>query len=586
MNREIIDYNPKASFLIQKATYRIAYLNEKAALLLNQDKQEVIGSSFKQKISKEYLTKGVYDNVSFKIDEDSFLEGDLFVDDYTAENVEYLIFTFLDYKFRFSDHYAAFFEFAPDGIIITNSKLTVIAINPAFEKISGLTKEQVEGKGAFKLTKEFAPKETVASLMNIIKTSLLGRSVQQFEVSYKGKTLSFSSNIKFGSRFNIGMLRDISEHKRNLQHAIESDNKYKKLVDSSRDGICILQNGLIKYVNPIAVQLSKYKEEELIGQDFFQFVNESDRDKFRGNYLNREKGKIVSNFYESSIQIGDGEYVYVEITIIPIQLEGEDAQQVVISDMTDHKKSQHVLLQKNQELEITKEKAVESDRLKSAFLANVSHEIRTPMNGIIGFTSILKENILPRDKQLDYLDVIQKSGFRMLTTINDLMDISKIESGEVKVRKKSVDINALMRELHEFFILECEQKDIRLSIVNQDYNLPFIIEVDFDKTNAILTNLIKNAIKFTDSGEITFGYQLRTSLLKFSVMDTGIGIAEEKQDHIFDRFVQAELQDTRNFEGTGLGLSISKSYVEMMGGEIWLESTLNKGSIFYFSLPY
>lgn len=243
-------------------------------------------------------------------------------------------------------------------------------------------------------------------------------------------------------------------------------------------------------------------------------------------------------------------------------------------------------------LKIAKEHAEESDRLKSAFLANMSHEIRTPMNGILGFAGLLKEPRLSGEEQREYISIIEKSGTRMLNIINDIMSISKVESGQMEVSVKETNINEQIEYIYTFFKPEAEQKGIQLSVKKSLLGKEAIIKTDKEKVYAILTNLVKNAIKFTNTGTIEFGYNLvaetlpHATFLQFYVKDTGIGISKEKKNIIFERFRQANESLNRNYEGAGLGLAISKAYVEMLGGKIRVEDNEEGGSVFYFILPY
>jgi hypothetical protein len=238
------------------------------------------------------------------------------------------------------------------------------------------------------------------------------------------------------------------------------------------------------------------------------------------------------------------------------------------------------------ELTIAKEHAEESDRLKSAFLANMSHEIRTPMNGILGFAEMLKEPKLTGEEQQEYISIIEKSGARMLNIINDIVDISKIESGLMKVNMKESNVNEQIEYIYTFFKPEVEGKGMQLFFKNSLPLKEAILKTDREKVSAIFINLVKNAIKYSDKGSIGLGYEKKGKYLEFFVKDTGIGIPKDRQEAIFDRFVQADIGDKRAFQGAGLGLSISKAYVEMLGGKIWVESEEGKGSTFYFTIPY
>lgn len=252
---------------------------------------------------------------------------------------------------------------------------------------------------------------------------------------------------------------------------------------------------------------------------------------------------------------------------------------VIISDITSMKKTEKDLI-------VAKEHAEESDRLKSAFLANMSHEIRTPMNGILGFTELLKMSDITSEQRQAYLDIIKKGGERMLNIINDIIDISKIESGQMQVYISRTDINEQIETISSFFMPEAEAKGIHLFHKKSLSDDEAVIRTDPDKLYAILTNLVKNAIKFTRTGYIEYGYEKKDGFLEFFVKDTGIGIRPEQKEFIFERFRQGSDSLTRNYEGTGLGLSISRAYVNMLGGKIWFESELGTGSVFSFNIPY
>ena len=263
-----------------------------------------------------------------------------------------------------------------------------------------------------------------------------------------------------------------------------------------------------------------------------------------------------------------------------------DDQHVIVAivrDFTERKEFEKQII-------AAKEKAEESDRLKTAFLANMSHEIRTPMNGIIGFTNLLKSPGLSTEDQQAYIEIIEKSGQRMLSTIQAIIDIAKIESGLEKTDVSTFNLNRLMSDLFEFFHIEAAGKNIQLTITSQLPDKNAHIQTDKEKLNSILTNLIKNAIKYTHKGSIDFGYSLDTGkedpVLKFCIKDTGIGIPADRQQAVFNRFEQADIEDRAAYQGSGLGLAIAKSYVEMLGGKIWLESEPGVGSVFYFTLPY
>ena len=239
-----------------------------------------------------------------------------------------------------------------------------------------------------------------------------------------------------------------------------------------------------------------------------------------------------------------------------------------------------------QELMRAKEKAEESDRLKSAFLANMSHEIRTPMNGILGFTELLKAPELTGEKQQRFINIIEKSGARMLNIINDIISISRIESGEVQLSITHVNIDELAKDIVDFFKPEAEKKVLALSYKKIFPENQTSTKTDKEKVYAVLANLVKNAIKFTETGSIEIGAEKKGKFIEFFVKDTGSGVPQEQQEIIFERFRQGSESTNRNYEGAGLGLAISKAYVKLLGGEIWIERNNDQGAIFYFTIPY
>jgi len=251
---------------------------------------------------------------------------------------------------------------------------------------------------------------------------------------------------------------------------------------------------------------------------------------------------------------------------------------IVIRDIADFVAQQNELIK-------AKEKAEESDRLKSAFLANISHEIRTPMNGILGFTELLRELKLSEDEQQEYLAIIEKSGTRMLNIINDIISLSSLEAGLSKVKITNFDINDQVNILFNLYEPQAREKGLELIIKDNIPTEESKINSDKDKVKEILANLIKNAIKFTAEGSIEIGFSKDSDGLEFYVKDTGIGINPEQKGLIFERFRQGSESVARYYEGAGLGLSISKAYVLLLGGKIWVESEEGKGSTFYFTIP-
>jgi PAS domain S-box-containing protein len=389
--------------------------------------------------------------------------------------------------------------------------------------------------------------------------------------------------------------RDITAQKQASQYA-------RSLIEASLDPlVTISPEGKIMDVNAASVKVTGVSRNNLIETDFSDYFTEPEKARegykkvFEKGFLSdyplticHKNGKLTDVLYNATVYKDDkGNVLGVFAAardITPLKDKG-----LIIAN-------KELLFQNNEkekraeELIIAKEQAEESDLLKSAFLANMSHEIKTPMNGILGFSELLKEPDLTKEKQLEYVDIIEYSGKRMLSILNNIVSISKIESGLMKVNIQETDINQQIGLIHSFFKLEIEGKGIRFLIKTTLKGQEAFIQSDSEKIYGILANIIKNAIKFTEEGTIELGVQLKTekesSELEFYVRDTGIGIPKDRQKPIFDSFIQADISGEMAYQGAGLGLSISKAYADLLGGKIWVESEEGKGSVFYFTLPY
>lgn len=340
------------------------------------------------------------------------------------------------------------------------------------------------------------------------------------------------------------------------------------------------KSGNIEYVNPKFTDITGYSLEESIGKNpRISQSGKTPRELYEELWRSISSGKPWTGVLLNKKK--NGELYWESVSISPIiNAEGLIIHYVAVKEDITIRKTME------EELKAAKEKAEESERLKAAFLANMSHEIRTPMNGILGFADLLREPKLSAEEHDQYLSIIETSGQRMLNIINDLINISKVESGQMKLSIGETNINEQLLFLYNFFKLEAKQKGIELLFVYPLKDKDSIIKTDREKVYAVLTNLIKNALKFTSEGNITIGYEVVNDTLRFFVQDTGIGIPESHLSAVFDRFKQVDSELTSGIEGSGLGLSIAKAYIELLGGSIWVESELGKGSTFYFTLPY
>ena len=378
----------------------------------------------------------------------------------------------------------------------------------------------------------------------------------------------------------VGTVQDVSLNKKSVE-AERQIKLFKKAIEHTPVSVVVTdKNGFIEYVNPKFSALTGYSLDEVKGKNprvlqsgkhslsFYKELWETilSGNEWKGEFHNKKK---------------NGE-LYIESAIIsPIfNRHGEVTYFVAVKeDITEKKKMLEDLIK-------AKEKAEENDTLKTAFLNNISHEIRTPFNGMLGYLSILQQDVLTDDEKNEYYDIINNSAYRLMNTLNDIVEIAQIQSGQMKLVNQNIFVKEIIEEQFNRFKSEAERKGLIYSL---NIDLPIeltLISTDGLKLRTIIYNLIDNALKFTAVGSIEFKISKSGDYLKFSIADTGIGIPENKKPTIFDRFMQVDVSKTRLFEGLGLGLSISKAYVEMMDGEIWVESEIDKGSIFCFTIPF
>jgi PAS domain S-box-containing protein len=358
-------------------------------------------------------------------------------------------------------------------------------------------------------------------------------------------------------------------------------------------------------VNGSFTELMEYSKEEVIGTSKLE-LNLVERFEWDDIKQALKEKRTLRNL-EIQIKTKTGKEKVGLLSVVMAELSGETCVISNILDITyrkiaemqlkeknfeietqneEYQQLNEELVQINEELEVAKTRAEESDRLKTAFPHNISHEIRTPMNAIVGFISLLKNQDLAENKRVRYCDIVDQSSKQLLSIINDIIDIAAIEAGQIKFSKEEVNLNSVMQFLQEQFQMAAGRKDVSLKYSVSLPDDKAILITDETKLLQILTNLIGNAVKFTSSGSINFGYQLKYPYIEFFVEDTGIGIPPEMQVKIFNRFHQVESSRASSYGGSGLGLSISKGYVELNGGKIWVVSEEGKGSVFYFTHPY
>ena len=530
------------------------------------------------------------------------------------------------------EKYRNLFTSANDAIFLIQ-KYTFISCNPKTLEMYGSTEGEIVGHSPIEFSPEYQPDGRLSSEKALEKLdAALAGNPQFFEWVHLKKDgtpfyaeVSLNKMILTNDEFIHAIVRDITDRKRseqiqkilyNISNAVSTTDNLEKL-------IALIKKQLGAVIDTTNFFIALYnKETDTISLPFI--VDEKDKqpaaDASLTNSFGGREGKSLTAYViktgrpllatkdvlEILSQSGEIETIGTPAKIwlgVPLKIDGIVTGVLAIQSYTDENAydignlemlefvSDQVSIsidrkKTEQDLIVALKKAKESDRLKSAFLANMSHEIRTPMSGIVGFIDLLSAPKLSGKEQQGYIDVIHKSSQRMLSTVNDLIEISMIESGQERVLIQKTNVNMQIENLYAFFKQEVEGKRVQLLYNNALPKQEAVINTDTGKFISILTNLVKNAIKFTNEGSVEFGYLKKGNYLEFFVKDTGIGIPKDKLQAIFNRFVQADVGLSRSYEGVGLGLSITRAYIKLLGGTVWVKSEEGKGSQFYFTIPY
>ena len=473
-------------------------------------------------------------------------------------------------------------EQSPASIIITNKDGNIEYVNPKFTRLTGYSLNESLGKNPRFLKSGTTNSEDYKKLWETISSggewhgefeNLKKNGDTYFEVASISPILNNEGEI---THF-IAVKEDITEKKR-----IENDlRKFMMGIENSADAIFITAlDGSIEYINPAFEKIYGYSRFDSLGKTprilKSGLIPPEDYKYFWDILL---AGKTLKG--ELKNRTKDGKIIDIEGSNNPIlDNNGNIVGFLSINrDITDRKLAETELFK-------AKEKAEESDRLKTAFLNNISHEIRTPMNGILGFSALLSEPEIEAESQSEFIGSIQKCSDQLLTIINDIVDIASVMAKTTKSNISKVNLNSIFDRTASQFKNEASGKNINLSFVTAFPSDNCEILTDSSKLVRILSNLLSNALKYTQNGEVKFGYKPKDSFIEFFVTDTGIGIPVEFHSKIFHNFYQVDQSLSRFYEGTGLGLSICKAFTEFLGGKIWLESEPRKGSTFYFTIPY
>jgi len=402
-----------------------------------------------------------------------------------------------------------------------------------------------------------------------------------------------------------GVGRDVTDRMHAEEALRESEARIRAIVDTAVDGIITIdEQGIVEQFNPAAEQIFGYEAKEIIGEKVNMLMSEPYRSQHNGyikNYLQTGKTQIIGTGRETTGLRKDGTTFPLDLAVSEVRLEKRRMFTGILRDITERKQAEEAL-------QSAKEEAETANRTKSDFLASMTHEIRTPMNAIIGMAEMLWETRLTPEQQ-EYVQVFRFAGDNLLSIINDILDISKMEAGKIELETIDFDLRELSDRACEMMALRAHEKGLELAC-HFEPDVHNQVQGDPIRLRQILSNLIGNAIKFTGSGEVVVTIMNSDSVrqdeglieeepvqpkmegdeseieLMYSIKDTGIGIPSEKIESIFNSFTQADASITRKYGGTGLGLTISKQLVELMGGQIRVESEMGKGSTFYFTANF
>jgi len=481
-------------------------------------------------------------------------------------------------------HFDYILKYANDIILLLDDNFGIVEANDKALEAYQYTRDEIIGqplkklidsKAAQKLEKNFTRLDHMGYATFESRHKRRDGSVFPIEISARRVDIE-------GIKFYQAICRDITERKYAEEILKESEERFRKIFEESPLSIAMTDKdmGIIRANNSYC-RLLGYSEEELLGMTYKDFTHPDDIQKDELAILQLVSQELPIHHTEKRYLKKDGTLIWGSTTVSIIRNNNGEIQffLVMVEDITSKVIAATELL-------AAKEKAEESDRLKTAFLHNVSHEIRTPMNAIMGFSTLLNDPELNSSDRIQFTDIIRQSGNQLLSIINDIVDLASIETGQMKVNLRSININRALKSLCEQFSYKERAQKVKLALKTPLKNNNAEIITDGTKLVQILSNLINNAIKFTPEGRIDIGYKLQDSFLEFSVKDTGIGIPPEYHSKVFERFYQVDNTVSRQYQGTGLGLSICKAYAELLGGKIWLESQPGNGTTFSFTIPY
>jgi PAS domain S-box-containing protein len=475
-------------------------------------------------------------------------------------------------------------QVSPVGIFRTKPDGYTNYVNPKWLELSGLTSEEAVGFGWLKAVHPDDRAHLGENWKTAIKSQQSSYAEYRFiradgsivwVMGYAVPEWNNDSIIGY-----IGTITDITEHKLAEEAIAESERKYRTIFENVQDLYYETAiDGTIIEVSPSIEFLSKgqYRRNDLIGKSIYNFYSDA---KERAAIISQLKERGTVSDFEITLKNKDGSTVpcsvsskiYFDTLGLPEKIIGS------MHDITDRKNVSNAL-------NLAKEKAEASDKLKTSFLNNISHEVRTPLNGILGFAEIMSLPDISDEDKKESLLMLNESSDRLLNTITNYMDVSLLTSGSLSVNKKDFIQSKILRRIFENFEPLCSNKKLELMLKIPENTENYTINSDPEIFQKIISHLLNNAVKFTEKGSMHFGYSMHESVFEFFVKDTGIGIGKESIEIVFDTFAKEDRGHFKITEGSGLGLSIAKGMTEALGGKISVESVLGEGSCFYVSIP-
>ena len=481
----------------------------------------------------------------------------------------------------------------PDDRMIINKRISDIDLNKLEETPESIEFNLKDTEGVYHLMQVRATIEKRNGTKVLFCSASDVTEIRQTELTLMStnKRLEKAENELISSNKELALLNErLEKHNMELEETYErlsiSEEMFRQLAENTNDVFWLRNDKEFLYINNQFEKIWGRSKDEVIENPYLllDYTHPEDRSRMEP-WINFDK-LIQGTPYIEQYRIikPGGEVRWIWSRMFPVFNKESKPYRLVgiASDITEQKEFEEAL-------RIAKEKAQESDMLKSNFLANISHEIRTPMNGIVGFAELLTREDIDAQTRANYVSIMKKSSEQLVCIIDDIIDFAKLESNQIRIINETLDLNRMLDELFIFYENQLSIKDIRT--IELQYEKPLDgknvkIISDENRLRQVLSYLLDNSVKYTQKGFIKFGYKLNHDKLEFYVQDSGIGIPSDKFEHIFERFRQVDEGQTRKYGGTGLGLPISKGLINLLGGEIWLNSELNKGSTFYFTIPY